>query len=708
MKKWSFLGGSMRIFSFLLAFLCFIQVNAQRNFLFGPTSNTPKEGTINLKFGKEVLKTENVTLNWSLLLDGPDTLSASLLDNPITISRKKNVLTPGRLFSWWGGVVGDPNSYVLFSKAGEVFAANILWKNTLYQIRYIGKDVYQTRQINQANFPTDELDLGDSPIKLKSSTSENLCTDTDSPFIIDVMVLYTDNVLAAAGAIEVVESEIYLTVHETNLAYLKSNVTQRIGLVHIEKLQGYQEKNNHVLDYNALVSDLSVLSKRDQYFADIVVLMVEQLNVCGVAEVMTSVSTSFENRAYAVVQRHCATGKYTFAHELAHIMGCRHQCSIVPSQSPYPFAHGYCFVDQGTKCATIVTDLSAYGATVRIPYFSNPNIKYNGTAIGTSGSGCQADDHQVLNLTASTVANFRCHSASTTNVWIKDSWNDTGAEPDPLTLGDDMWNSPDIWIRNQPDTFSHQHQNPNPGANNWVYVKLHNGGNSISGTLEIYYADASTIPTWPNSFQLLDAIPLKLNGYVSHLVESKWSVPANPVDYTLIARWVSSSDVITFPEGSDVAVNVRNNNNLAWKNLKIINLIEKTESKVVTSIMAKQGVSVELDFEDTFPAQSFASSGTVEVSFDQKTMQASGKYISGTGFKTIRKNLFLVTNSKVKFDNLGSDLGQMGEMTLRFRKTKQTPKQKYNFSIRQVVTANNLIKDKGLSGGIDYQINLDY
>ena len=53
--------------------------------------------------------------------------------------------------------------------------------------------------------------------------------------------------------------------------------------------------------------------------------------------------------------------------------------------------------------------------------------------------------------TARTVANLRCGLETPGNVWMKDTWDDTGAEPDPTQDNEVMWKSPYIWVRNAQD-----------------------------------------------------------------------------------------------------------------------------------------------------------------------------------------------------------------------------------------------------------------
>jgi hypothetical protein len=42
--------------------------------------------------------------------------------------------------------------------------------------------------------------------------------------------------------------------------------------------------------------------------------------------------------------------------------------------------------------------------------------------------------------------------------------------------------------------------------------------------------------------------------------------------FCMLARWVSAADPMTFAETSDITYNVRQNNNIVWRNLNIVDL----------------------------------------------------------------------------------------------------------------------------------------
>src|SRR5262249_22892410 len=226
-------------------------------------------------------------------------------------------------------------------------------------------------------------------------------------------------------------------------------------------------------------------------------------------------------------------GKFSFGHELGHLMGARHDwVADDTNNSPYTYNHGFVMATP-TAPAEPWRTVMAYDCPPpgcpRVPYFSNPNVNYpaGGDAMGVANGPQQANNSLTLNNTALTMANFRCISPGVNNVWMKDTWKDTGLEPDPNTAGQSMWKSPYIWVRNAQDAElvnQHRHENPIFGQTNWVYVKLHNGGAAAAnGNLELYFAQASSGLSWPGDWTLLTTIPV--NGFAAHstrVVEAQW------------------------------------------------------------------------------------------------------------------------------------------------------------------------------------------
>lgn len=184
------------------------------------------------------------------------------------------------------------------------------------------------------------------------------------------------------------------------------------------------------------------------------------------------------------------------------------------------------------------------------------------------------------------------------DLWIADTADDIGAEPNPSS--DVMWRSPDIWVRNQNDGVGNQaHQNPEyrpPGSpTSFVFVRVRNAGcaGTQTGTLRLYWAKASSALSWPAPWDGSVTSPALMGGPIgsqsvtvdggdSVVVAMPWS-PPNPADYSmfgadqghfcLLAR-IETSDTspfgMTSPETTDLNDNVRSNNNIAWKNITVV------------------------------------------------------------------------------------------------------------------------------------------
>ena len=284
--------------------------------------------------------------------------------------------------------------------------------------------------------PLEELDIFVTRTCAPAAWQEWLATiefygplcEAGTDVTIDVAVIYTPAAREAAGGAAEITAEIDLMIAETNQAYATSGVHQRLALVGRSEVP-YTETSGFV-DLDRLrdpddghLDEAHAL--RERTGADLVHLIVgdPDYNVCGIAALPGAVG---------ITLRDC--GGITFAHELGHNMGLRHDRFRVDvyegSVSSHP-AYGY--VNQGmfeagapqySRWRTIMSYAANCGLADRrcseVPRFSNPRQRYNGDPLGIpfgEGSGVTgpADAAAVLNATGPAVAAWRDRPADAAN-----------------------------------------------------------------------------------------------------------------------------------------------------------------------------------------------------------------------------------------------------------------------------------------------------
>jgi hypothetical protein len=275
----------------------------------------------------------------------------------------------------------------------------------LYHVEPVGKGVHAIIEIDTSKFPPEEpktfkeretlrpLDLEAAKRKLGRSATDL----HDSPVSISVIVAYTQS---AKDSVTDIDATIQLAVSEANQAYTNSGINIQLNLTGTF-LFNYTESGK---TFDTILADFAsnadVNTRRNQASADLAALIINQPDYCGLADAILANLCN----AFAIVHYSCATGYYSFAHELGHLMGARHDENHDPTTTPYDFGHGYEHNSTTTPFRTVMAYRCDSGnCEPRVQYFSNPNVNYSGVATGTAATN---DNHRVLNGTAGTIAAF--------------------------------------------------------------------------------------------------------------------------------------------------------------------------------------------------------------------------------------------------------------------------------------------------------------
>ncbi len=293
-----------------------------------------------------------------------------------------------------------------------------------YQIKYLqqgedGQAIHLLKHINFSQSPQEHPDAYpdgvleeqiQNYVESKQENRTNSATGTqldDDGSVIDVMVVYTPSAKNAVGGTTPMNTLIDLAVTETIEGYAASGVDFTINLVHKEEID-YTEVTTDTFGValsqlkntsDGVMDNVHVL--RNTYAADLVALLINNSQHCGLGYFNSTAATAF-----TVTAHNCATGYYSFAHEFGHSLGARHDWRVDTSPG---YNHGYVSLSGGWRTIMAYNDTSCPGGYCpRQNFWSNPDISYVGEPTGVPvGAYHEADNRKVLNDSAYTVANFR-------------------------------------------------------------------------------------------------------------------------------------------------------------------------------------------------------------------------------------------------------------------------------------------------------------
>ena len=310
---------------------------------------------------------------------------------------------------------------------GDVVAGSVRTPETTFSIRSVGGGRVEIREVDPSKLPPGGEPLVPPPSALRSEPATEAAANGQDEKVIDVLVVYTPAAREEAGGRPEIETIIDLWVVETNQAYVDSGVDQAIHLVHAEEVD-YTERGSLFEDLGALGDQDgamdNVFEMRDRFGADLVSLVTEPgQDLCGIAYLLTG-NSSPAGHHLSAVRLWCGGGR-TFAHELGHNMGIRHDRFVDANKAKiYPYAHGYvnqeAFKPGATAKERWLTIMAypdqcgqLFKPCARLMRFSNPDQTHLGDAMGVPGDtetwalDGPADARRTLNSTRMSVAAYR-------------------------------------------------------------------------------------------------------------------------------------------------------------------------------------------------------------------------------------------------------------------------------------------------------------
>lgn len=302
----------------------------------------------------------------------------------------------------WNGNLLDEKEFIigtvsLFQQDGKRFG-QITSDRGDYEILELQEGLQILLEKDMSKYDEYTCGVDDSKLEINKEAFDNFrisqCTND-----IDILYLYTSNVSNAAGS---PSQRATIITNNLNQASRSSGITAKQATFRtkgVRLLSGFTETNNIRNDRDGLRTNSTANSLRDQFNADVVVLLTNGNygSAFGIAYFAVYQGAGF---AYCIADINAPTNRYTPSHEVGHIMGCKHDNHNGPFPNVLASSRGKRWNEGSIPRRTI---LARAGSEGRIRHFSNPVIRFNGIRTGDSNSRNNA--RQIRNQ-ATLVANF--------------------------------------------------------------------------------------------------------------------------------------------------------------------------------------------------------------------------------------------------------------------------------------------------------------
>jgi len=317
--------------------------------------------------------------------------------------------------AWFGKVVGDAESTVVLTHTGGpdsgALAGYINSKAGVFEITPSAQGVV-LMQLDATRFPNcggaiPALAITPAHANVVPSNQPDLAA-ADLPNEIDVLLVFRPGSVTQLGGQAAAQTFAQNAVNVSNQSFTNSQMIARFRLAGV-RFTSEVDAGTASAELNWVSTNAQVAAWRNEVKADLVSVIAEFSDACGVGYLMNQLGTGFANSAFQASSRSCAVGNLSYPHEHGHNMGLMHDPGN-GGNSLFAYGFGH-FINASYRTVMSYSNNCTSGCT-RVPYFSNPNVNYNGVA---SGIANQRDNARASNITAPDVANFR--AANTNSIF---------------------------------------------------------------------------------------------------------------------------------------------------------------------------------------------------------------------------------------------------------------------------------------------------
>ena len=356
-----------------------------------------------------------------------------------------------------GEIIGEPTSEVYLAVTGDLITMNILGDSGEFLVEYNGDyhEVFQLSENKKFNPGSSEkvyknLDISQNSSSIYHSVEVDSIQNNEKSKI-DLFFVFSSAAKDSAGGLDNLQNYINLAISQTNQSFENSMIDLEVQLIlmgetpiepesHSEALYCITEKEDGCLD--------EVHPYRDQYYADIVIFIIDDDSYCGLSWLIKNQNEYSEQNAFSVVNWRCLASQFALAREIGKIMGAQTDVDSAPAdEGAFEYSRGYVAQDQSFR--TIMAMDCGLVDCPRVNYWSNPYLSLNGQPLGEVGV---ADNHQTLNEIGPIVSDYRVPPSPPESITLLSPEDQSEYGTYPIMYGwyqDDMATQYRIKVENQ-------------------------------------------------------------------------------------------------------------------------------------------------------------------------------------------------------------------------------------------------------------------